>query len=146
MVKSFRKTVPISLLRAVMRAGRAFQEAGARVAESYGLHISEMNVIDTLGNTDGMRMGEVASRMLVSAPNLTRLVKGLEARGLAYRARAENSDREVIVRLTAAGERLFEQTYPAGFAAVRALVDERLNAKEQQTLLALLRKFNRNQD
>lgn len=141
MAKSHRDSVPISILRHLIRAARALERSGIETAAGFGLSGAEMNVIDSLGNTPGMRMGEVARRMLIAAPNVTRLVKRLEGRGLVRRERSSDSDREVIVRLTRRGEALFEKTYPTGVAAVVRWLDGALDARQQAALLALLRRL-----
>lgn len=146
MVRSYRQTLPISLLRHLLRAARELERIGAETAGEFDLSLSELNVIDSLGNTEGLRMGEVAQRMLVSAPNVTRLVKKLEAAGVVRRSASEHSDREVIVRLTSTGEALFERTYPTGVAAVRQHFEERLSRADQEALLALLHRLNRSED
>jgi DNA-binding MarR family transcriptional regulator len=146
MAKSHRNTVPISILRHLIRAARALERTGIDTASSFGLSGGEMNVIDSLGNTAGLRMSDVARRMLISAPNVTRLVKRLEERGLVRRERSAESDREVIVRLTRRGESLFERTYPAGVSAVTELLDAALTGDEQRTLLGLLRKLGGEDD
>lgn len=142
MAESFRDSLALSLLRALHRSYRDVQCADSSNLEArWGLQHSEFDVIATLGNTDGFRMGEIAARTLSSPANVTRLVKRLEGRGLVTRQRSPRSDREVIARLTPAGVALFEEAYPAQYDFMRAWFDERLSADEQALLTQALQKL-----
>lgn len=146
MVENHRDSTTLSLLRALHRSYRDVQCADADNLETrWGLQHSEFDVIATLGNTDGIRMGEIAARTLSSPANVTRLVKRLEGRGLVERQRSPRSDREVIARLTPAGVALFEEAYPAQYAFVRDWFDARLTAAEQTLLTQALQKLRSHQ-
>ena len=135
---------PLDLVGLIYRAHRALQGIGNEVAERNGLYIGEMDAIITLGRAGGMRMGDMARAMLVSAPNATRIVKQLEGRGLAQRGRSSTSDREVIVRLTPKGEEAYRGCLPQLEHDAGSLVDGVLSADEQRQLGALLEKLARN--
>jgi DNA-binding MarR family transcriptional regulator len=96
------------------------QKKASEVAESNGLHAAEMNVIDILGKYGPIPMGRLSRETFISPSNTTNTVKKLERAGLVKRNRSNNSDREVIVSLTAEGKRVFpadaEGTQPAGNA------------------------------
>ncbi len=134
-----RDSLTLSLLRALHRSYRDVQCADSReLEERWGLQHSEFDVIATLGNTAGIRMGEIAARTLSSPANVTRLVKRLEGRGLVERERSPESDREVIARLTPAGVALFEAAYPAQYEFMKAWFDERLDPAQQEALKTAL--------
>jgi len=57
---------------------------------------------------DGLRMGELSARILVTNGNVTWLVAALEGEGLVKRRTAPDDRRATVVRLTAAGRRHFE--------------------------------------
>ncbi len=142
MAENYRDSLTLSLLRALHRSYRDVQCADTQHLEGrWGLQHSEFDVIATLGNTAGIRMGEIAARTLSSPANVTRLVKRLEGRGLVERQRSPHSDREVIARLTAEGEALFEQSYPAQYEFLKTWFDERLDQDEQRALIGALRKL-----
>jgi len=134
---------PLDFVGLIYRAHRAFQGIGNEVAERNGLYIGEMDAIITLGRAGGMRMGDMARAMLVSAPNATRIVKQLEGRGLAQRGRSSTSDREVIVRLTPKGQEAYQGCLPQLEHDAASLVDGVLSADEQRELGVLLDKLAR---
>ncbi|HVJ14051.1 MAG TPA: MarR family transcriptional regulator [Polyangiaceae bacterium] len=128
------------LLRAnarVMALAREFVEAET------GLSFSEFDMLLELGNQTGLRMSDLAAKMVVSPANVTRLAQSLAAKGLVVRERAQHSDREVLARLTPEGQELFARHFPKAAAFMAGLMDERLTAPEQATLGELLEKLSR---
>ena len=88
-----------------------------------------------------MIQGELAQRVVVDAAGMTRRAKQLEDRGLIARERSEQSQREVFVRLTKAGEELFGRSFGHLHATHGAYFNDRLSTKEQRQLAALLAKL-----
>lgn len=141
-MRSYRDTLTLRLLRSLVRGSQQLQTWMNENAAVYGLSSSEFDLVMTLGNTEGLRMCDAATRMLTSAPNLTRVAKRLEERGLVERQRSLDSDREVIVRLTAPGSDLFEEAYPRAYHQWRERFESRLTEAEQAQLTALLARLS----
>ncbi len=141
MVESRRNTEAITLLRKIVRALQRMEAEDQALAKGHGLSMPEFDVVATLGNTAGLRMCDLAGRSLKTAPNVTRIAKKLEERGLLTRERSSESDREVIAKLTDAGEALFAAAYPEIADNRRADVDQRLTKTEQRALIDLLDKL-----
>ena len=60
---------------------------------------------------DGLRMNELAERILYSKSGFTRVVDRLEEEGLVRRVRPENDRRSVLVVLTDAGRKMLDQAH-----------------------------------
>ena len=76
---------------------------------------------------------DIAGRMLERAPDVTRLIDRLEARGLVERARSAEDRRLSITRITPAGLELLDRLDPD----VRAVADrfaERVSARDRREL------------
>jgi DNA-binding MarR family transcriptional regulator len=58
---------------------------------------------------EGLRMNELADRILYSKSGFTRLVDGMEKADLVRRARPENDRRSILVLLTAEGRETMER-------------------------------------
>ena len=58
---------------------------------------------------DGLRMNELAERILYSKSGFTRVVDRLEEEGLVRRVRPENDRRSILVVLTDAGRKMLDQ-------------------------------------
>ena len=133
---------PVDLAGLINRAQRVLQGVSAEVAERNDLYVGEMEALAALGRgSGGMRMGDLARALLVSAPNATRIVKQLEDRSFAQRGPSAKSDREVIVRLTAKGEDAFRACYPQLETEIQGALDSALSDGEQDRLYQLLSKL-----
>lgn len=135
------EAVTVDLFRNLMRARHLLYKKAQEVAESNGLHAAEMNVIDILGKFGPISMGQLSRETFISPSNTTNTVKKLERAGFVERSRSTNSDREVTVRLTVAGRKLFRRCYPRILRDAHAHMAERLTRKERQDLARVLRKF-----
>ena len=82
--------------------GRVFE--GATEAAGVGLDRPAMTVLLTLYTADGpLRIGEIAERMQVVGPHVTRQVQGLERRGLVHRIGDPDDRRASLIAPTEEG-------------------------------------------
>jgi DNA-binding MarR family transcriptional regulator len=133
--------VTVDLFRNLLRARHLMQKKASEVAESNGLHAAEMNVIDILGKYGPIPMGRLSRETFISPSNTTNTVKKLERAGLVKRNRSNNSDREVIVSLTAEGKRVFRKCYPRILGEAHEIMTRRLTPREHSRLATLLGKL-----
>jgi DNA-binding MarR family transcriptional regulator len=132
-----------------VRAFRALLKANAKLAEdhrrylseTHDLVITEFDMIAALGNTEGLRMSDLAGAMITTPGNVTRVALSLEKRGLVVRERAPHSDREVLARLTGKGEEFFKKHFYEVASFTKGLLDSRLTTPEQIQLATLLEKI-----
>ena len=90
---------------------------------------------------EGLLMGEIGRRLVVTKANVTGLIDRLERQGLVLRA--ENDDRRAtVVRLTEAGTDLLDRTMPR-HAEWLADLTGCLTDGEKRTLVRLLAKLRR---
>ena len=135
----------IRALRALLRAhARVVEEHRRHLVATHGLVMTEFDMIAALGNTKGLRMGELAGAMITSPGNVTRVAQALEKRGLVERRRAEHSDREVLARLTPAGDEFFRNHFLGVARFSSDYMDSALSTAEQNQLSELLRKLVEN--
>jgi DNA-binding MarR family transcriptional regulator len=134
----FRDTRAMRLTRALVKAYDRWRDADVVQIAGYGLHPSEFDVLVHLGVEQPQKMTALAEHTLLTKSNCTRVMKCLEARGLARRERCPESDREVLASLTPAGEELFRRVYPLQYEHLKRLYDRQLNEREQEELIRLL--------
>jgi MarR family 2-MHQ and catechol resistance regulon transcriptional repressor len=86
--------------------------------------------------------GEISTKLLKSAGNITMVIDNLEKQGLVQRERDTEDRRMIIVSLTSTGRDLISKIFPAHVAAV---VEEfgYLTPEEQKTLGYLCRKLGK---
>jgi DNA-binding MarR family transcriptional regulator len=126
--------------------------AGARIATAFseevrplGATLQTWRVLAALHEQDGRRMGDLSETTSIEVSTLTRLVDGMEKKGLVARRRAEQDARVVMLHVTAAGRRLTGRILPIAQRYERVALagfDER----EAATLKAALRQLYANMD
>jgi DNA-binding MarR family transcriptional regulator len=83
-------------------------EVRRRLRDNFGITLPRFDLLAQLDRTpNGMTLGELSQRMMVSNGNITGLVDRLVAQGLILRRPAPNDRRVQIVSLTAEGRRFF---------------------------------------
>jgi DNA-binding MarR family transcriptional regulator len=118
---------------------RAYRELvtslDAELVRDHNLPLTSYEVLMTLADApeNRLRMGELASELLLSRSGLTRLVDRLERQGLVERARCPDDARGWHAVLTDAGRTKLEAARPAHLEGVRRhfldhLADEELDA------------------
>ena len=137
-VPTYKHTTTLKLLRSMHRALQRQTQLTQEFMRDSGLSQSEFDAILTLGNQPPKRMSDLADSMLTSAPNVTRVIKLMESKGLVTRTRNPCNDRETLTTLTETGEAIFAEYYPMAFALHRDFFDAKLREEEQLTLLDLL--------
>ena len=106
-------------IRLLAECFQAFEQTSGRHVRTLGLTPAQFDIVVTLGRTAGMSCRTLGERTLITKGTLTGVLDRLEARGLLARSPCTEDRRSVVVRLTAAGEALFEQVYPAHVAHLK---------------------------
>jgi len=91
-------------------------------------------------NPDGLRMGELSRRLMVTGGNVTGITAALVAEGLVERRAIAGDRRAHLVRLTPAGKRAFDAMAAEHEGWVEAMVGG-LAAVDRERLQALLGKL-----
>ena len=100
----------------------------------------EFRLVLTLGKKQPCAMGELANDMMLAVSSLTPLADRLVVKRLIRREHAEGDRRVVLVRLTAAGQRLYEQCRRNRLRMARVML-EALDEREQDAFLGLMTKI-----
>jgi DNA-binding MarR family transcriptional regulator len=118
-------------------------EIRRRLRENFGVTLPRFDLLAQLDKTpDGMTLGELSSRMMVSNGNVTGLVERLVADGLIARKAAPNDRRAQIVRLTPSGRRSFRAMARAHESWIARIFTD-LKPAEISALMGLLAKAKR---
>jgi DNA-binding MarR family transcriptional regulator len=91
---------------AVYAASHAFTRVYKPLLDALGLTYPQYLVMVMLWEQDDQTVGSLGDKLFLESSTLTPLLKRLEALGLVKRNRDPNDERQVRIRLTAAGERL----------------------------------------
>jgi len=124
-------------------AKHALAHASAVAFAQHGVHEGQQYVLRCLWREDGLSPGEVASRLGLATPTVTRAATRMEATGLLRREPHPSDRRLVRLRLTDRGRELEkvidEQTNQL---TERALAT--LSAAERESLVRALHEIRRN--
>jgi DNA-binding MarR family transcriptional regulator len=128
------------VVRELVRAYQAFRSYSDAHIRQLGLTSSQFDVIATLGNTPGMTFNKLAEKTLTTKGELTGIIDRLEKKGLVRREVPPEDRRSFLAVLTPAGERVFEETFPAQVAHLKQRF-EGLDQQELEQLRAALEKI-----
>jgi DNA-binding MarR family transcriptional regulator len=93
--------------------------------DEMGITYPQYLVLSVLNEADGLTIGAIAERLALESSTVTPPVKRLEQAGFVTRQRNDEDERQVQVRLTAAGRKLVEKSN---------CLNERLIARAGMTL------------
>ncbi|MFA5105283.1 MAG: MarR family transcriptional regulator [Candidatus Margulisiibacteriota bacterium] len=91
-----------------------FQSNSLKVLSKFNLSLSAMNIlmILNLGEGKGYKQQELSSLLLVSRANMTKVIDGMEKRGLVTRSASQEDRRAKFIKLTATGKDLANRIIP----------------------------------
>ena len=95
----------------LMRTADALARGAEALLKPYSLSGTQYNILRILRGAghEGLACREVGGRLISRDPDMTRLLDGMESRGLIARARETQDRRVVKTRITAEGLRLLDE-------------------------------------
>ena len=130
------------MLAKVCKASRG--HIGALLAE-HGLHVGQEMVLVELWQDDGLRGGELAARLGVEPPTITKTLRRLETCGLVERRPDPTDARSFLAHLTREGRSLEEPVLRCWERAEQTVLGG-MNARDRQTFRRLLVRVRSNLD
>jgi DNA-binding MarR family transcriptional regulator len=100
-----------TVLRELLRTHQTFLAYAASHVHTLDLTLPQFDIIITLGNTTGMTFKKLGEETLITKGTLTGVISRLEDKGLVQRLASETDGRSQIVRLTPAGEAVYDSTF-----------------------------------
>lgn len=134
----------------INRAGIALVQRFSAVLREEELGIQDWRALAALYETamqqavaGGVRLSDLSERTSIEISTLSRVVAGMERRGMLLRERSSSDARAVSIRLTPRGESMAAKLIPDGLALEAAALAG-LNAEEAAQLKTLLGKVYAN--
>jgi len=128
----------------IYRVGGLIHDNSMARAATHGLSFAEFEVLVTLRGMaapNELMPTELYGAVLMSSGGLTKVLRGLEKRGLVTRAEGKTDRRSKPVRLTAKGRTLAERAMADVLQSDRKLIMRGLSESDVERLTALLRKL-----
>jgi DNA-binding MarR family transcriptional regulator len=112
----------------------------AELRGAYGLSLADYDVLLRLANagSPGLRMTELAERVMTSPSTLTRRVDGLVRDGLIERTRFERDSRVTLARLTPRGRGLVRRAAVVHLRGIREHFAGRLTDDQMRAVATAL--------
>ena len=139
LIRDYKDDPYLSVLRPLVEAYLAFYRVGNRHIQSMGLTPGQFDVIAELEGTKGLTCAELSNQTLTTKGTLTGVLDRLEGRGLIQRGPVGGDRRAIKVQLTAKGNELFKEVFPAHAEFMRPFFAQALRASEVQVAKRLLR-------
>lgn len=133
----------IQALSAFVKLLRAAETVSTEVhgyLSGMNLTVSQFGVLEALYHLGPMCQRDIARKILKSSGNITLVLDNLEKRGLVERKRDREDRRYYTVFLTAAGEQLIGDIFPAHAARIVRVMGA-LSSTEQKEFARLCRKL-----
>ena len=131
-------------LRLLSCTNRVEDKIRQKLRESFGITLPRFDLMAQLErHPDGLTMGELSRRMMVTGGNITTIVDQLEKEKLVVRVVGVNDRRSFTVKLTLAGRDAFTDMAIAHEAWVADMF-EGLSVKQQADLHTLLGAMKKN--
>ena len=116
-------------------------EIRSRLRAEFDITLPRFDLMAQLDrHPDGLRMGELSKRLMVTGGNVTGITDQLEEEGLVVRAPVPDDRRAYSVKLTPAGRRAFTRMATVHEGWVAELMDG-LGGHDKTTLIGLLSKM-----
>jgi DNA-binding MarR family transcriptional regulator len=130
----------INFLRAHAAQTRLFN---AELLAMHGLTINDFDVLAQLSRApeQSLKRVDLSERVLLTPSGITRLLKGLERAGYIGNRRCDEDARVTYAVLTPKGRKKLEEARKTHLASVRAVLSERFDEGELETLAELLERL-----
>ncbi|RYG49066.1 MarR family transcriptional regulator [bacterium] len=128
----------------LVRSAEALHNEISRGLLVEGLTASQFSTMKVLRIHGALAQRDIAKHILKSGGNITIVVDNLERQGLVVRERDTQDRRIVYVKLTPAGEAMFDEVYPGHLDRIREAMSP-LTEDECGELMRLLEKLSPNQ-
>ena len=124
----------------LLKAREAAMARFRPLLRKHGLTEQQWRVLRALSEFDSVDASELAARSFLLAPSLSRILQHLESESLIRRSYDEADQRRLIVKITAAGQRLFDQVAPESESLYNTIESE-FGAERLESLYELLAEF-----
>lgn len=130
--------------RALVKAAKLYRGAQAQLLADLGLHPGQDVLLWTLGEAgDGLLVSELAERLGVESPTVTRTLARLDADGWFTREPVATDRRAVRIRLTARGRNILDGI-EAAWRTLAETATAGLDSSARQQLVQLLEQVQSN--
>lgn len=111
-------------LKALRSLFWAAQEDYRQLEQATGLSSAEVRALTLVAQHPGLTVSSLASKMRLSLPSISNMLRHLVASGLVTRTRLEKDQRTVLLHATPQAEAQLSQSRGGGSGLLKTLIDE----------------------
>ncbi|PIQ09308.1 MAG: hypothetical protein COW71_07205 [Ignavibacteriales bacterium CG18_big_fil_WC_8_21_14_2_50_31_20] len=130
----------INLINSIGNANNFLQEKLHSYVKTTGLTPSQFAIIIILGNNGALKISDIYKQMLIKSGNRTMILDSLEKRNFINRIFSKNDRREIIIELTAAGQKFFEENHEKYSNFVEKIISN-ISQNEQKDIATIAKKI-----
>lgn len=134
-----------SLWLSLFKAGRSLERHALASISTLGMTNTDFAIMEVLLHKGSLPINTIGKKVLLTSGSITTAVDRLAERGLVERIDADFDRRVRLVRLTRTGTKLIKEAFRQHQLHLRRAVSS-LTAREQKTLLSLLKKVGKGAD
>ncbi len=127
-------TGPLELSTQIRRAVASLARRLRAERPEHGVSLGKLSVLGRLYRQGPMSAAELAGHERIKPQSLTRLLNGLDGRGLIKRRADENDGRRLLIEITAAGREILTRDTRQRDAWLAVALSNELSATEQEML------------
>jgi homoprotocatechuate degradation regulator HpaR len=132
-LRDFSRSLPMLLLQSHQAVMAEFRP----ILREHGITETQWRVLRALTTADSLRVSQIGALTLISGPSLTRILKGLEARGLIARKAEAGDQRASLISIRPAGSQLIRTVAPHSERRYHAIC-ERIGQRDIDELYRIL--------
>jgi len=130
----------INVINSIGNANNFIQEKLHSYVKTTGLTPSQFAIIIILGNNGALKISDIYKQMLIKSGNRTMILDSLEKRNFINRIFSKNDRREIIIELTAAGQKFFEENHEKYSNFVEKIISN-ISQNEQKDIATIAKKI-----
>ncbi|MEO0544278.1 MAG: MarR family transcriptional regulator [Pseudomonadota bacterium] len=130
-----------SIVELLQEAARHAKTKTAQHLAETGTYAGQEKIFTLLAVEGAMAPGQLAARLNVKPPTITKTIIRLEEQGYVKRTASPDDKRQISVSLTEAGGEIVSKIHHATHTAEKEILDG-LRKKERRELLAILTNLN----
>jgi DNA-binding MarR family transcriptional regulator len=127
----------------LLKTGTWVEDQIKEVLKPFNLTHAQLNVLYALmeNDPDPVSASELKNKILVSNPDVTRLLDRLVKKGLVLRDPCPDNRRKIDISLTDKGRELFNEAHSAGKQAVGNFFEDKITVEEATEFRRILHKI-----
>jgi len=130
----------INVINSIGNANNFLKEKLHSYVKTTGLTPSQFAIIIILGNNGVLKISDIYKQMLIKSGNRTMILDSLEKRNFINRIFSKNDRREIIIELTATGQKFFEENNEKYSNFIEKIISG-ISQNEQKDIVAIAKKI-----